>query len=255
MITPDTPSVILMFLTALTAGLVGSFALMKRMALAGDAISHIALPGLGLALLFKINPIIGGAAALLIGTFLIWKIGEKTGLATETTIGVIFSASLALGALVTPSEDLIEALFGGSLSISSLEFFIYLAIALLVLWFLLAYKNKLILGLFSPDLALTTGMNLPRLNLFYLIIFSLTVILGLKFLGALLVGSLIIIPAAVGRQLTHQFTSFLTISAIVSVLSVILGLFISRAYGIELGPTVVSVAAGFFFLSLVKKKR
>ena len=111
-------SLILMLLTALAAGLVGSFALMKRMSLAGDVVSHIALPGLGLALLFHINPLIGAAAALFLGTILIWHLQEGGTLTTDVAIGVIFTAALAIGTLVTPSEDLIEALFGGFQSLN-----------------------------------------------------------------------------------------------------------------------------------------
>ncbi len=67
-------SIILALLTAFAAGLVGSFALMKRMSLAGDVISHIALPGLGLALLFGFNPLLGAASTLFLGTILIWRL-------------------------------------------------------------------------------------------------------------------------------------------------------------------------------------
>ena len=87
-------SIVLMLLTALAAGLVGSFALMKRMSLAGDVVSHIALPGLGLALLFHINPLIGAAAALLLGTLLIWHLQQGSTLTTDVAIGVIFTAAL-----------------------------------------------------------------------------------------------------------------------------------------------------------------
>src|SRR5882672_12603427 len=81
--------------TALAAGLVGSFALMKRMSLAGDVISHIALPGLGLALLFHFNPLVGAAATLFLGTLLIWRLQQGGTLTTEVAIGVIFTAALA----------------------------------------------------------------------------------------------------------------------------------------------------------------
>ena len=74
---------------AAAGGLLGSFALLRRMALVGDALSHVALPGLGVALLLKINPIIGGAAALLLGVLIIWVIETKSNISTETVIGVI----------------------------------------------------------------------------------------------------------------------------------------------------------------------
>jgi ABC-type Mn2+/Zn2+ transport system permease subunit len=257
-------SLILMLLTALVAGLVGSFALMKRMTLAGDVVSHIALPGLGLALLFHINPMIGAAAALLLGTFLIWYLQEGGTLSTDVAIGVIFTAALAIGTLVTPSEDLIEALFGGYQSLTLSWFLLGVAAVLLIAVFVFAFRHQLILSLFSPELAAATGVNVSRLNLYFLLMFSLTVLLGLRFLGALLVGALIIVPAAIGRQLTHTLTAFLATSSVASVLAVALGFFISRLYphitigraalNLAPGPVIVSAATILFLLSLLRKK-
>ena len=97
---------------AVAAGLVGSIAVMKRMTLASDAMSHVALPGIGIAILLRINPVVGGLAALFVGTLLIWAVEHKTRIPTEAIIGVVFSAALAVGSMVTPGEELIEALFG-----------------------------------------------------------------------------------------------------------------------------------------------
>lgn len=247
-------SLLLTVLAATGFGLVGSFALMKKTILAGDVMSHIALPGLGLAILFKINPLLGGAATLFAGAILIWQLEKTTGLSTEAMIGVVFSASLAVGALITPNEDLIDALFGGFQTLSAFEFFIGALAGILVISFIFKYKNQLVFSLFSPDLAMVSGINVSKLNLWFLLIFSLTIILGLRFLGALLVGSLIIIPAATGRQLTHALWAFLTVSSLISVVSVIAGFFISRGFGLSPGPTTVTVAAVIFALSLLKKK-
>jgi ABC-type Mn2+/Zn2+ transport system permease subunit len=244
----------LALLTAAAAGLVGSFALLKRTILAGDVMSHIALPGLGLAILFQINPLIGGSATLLLGTILIWQLQKKTGLSTDAMIGVIFAASLAAGALITPNEDLVEALFGGFGKLSAVEFVIGMIAALFVIGFILKYKSKLILILFSGDLAAGSKINVDRTNLYFLLIFSLTILLGLRFLGALLVGALLIIPAAIGRQLTHTLTAFLTASVCASILSVGLGILISQWYKLTPGPAIVLAAAAIFFLSLLKKQ-
>ena len=107
-------------------------------------------------------------------------------------------------------------------------------------------------------------MNVSRLNLYFLLVFSLTVLLGVRFLGALLVGALIIVPAAIGRQLTHTLTAFLVTSSLASVLSVALGLIISRFYphftvghvrlNLALGPAIIAVATVLFLLSLLRKK-
>ena len=110
---PQTFAVVLGLCSALVAGLVGSFALMKRMTLAGDVISHLALPGLGLAMLWKFPPLAGAAATLAIGILVIDQLQRRGGMITESAIGVVFVAALAIGTLVTPTEDLIDALFGG----------------------------------------------------------------------------------------------------------------------------------------------
>src|SRR5258706_4113515 len=253
-------SIVLMLLTAVAAGLVGSFALMKRMSLAGDVVSHIALPGLGIALLFGINPLIGAATTLLLGTILIWHLQKSGTLTTDVAIGVIFTAALAIGTLVTPSEDLIEALFGGFQSLNILWFGLGVFAVLLIVGFTFKFRHQLVLTLFSPELAAATGINVSRLNLFFLLIFSLTVLLGLRFLGALLVGALIIVPAAIGRQLTHTLSAFLVASSAASVLSVLLGFTISRFYphftianvtlNLTLGPAIIAMATIRFLLSL-----
>ena len=249
-------SLILMLLTALAAGLVGSFALMKRMSLAGDVVSHIALPGLGLALLFHVNPLIGAAAALFLGTILIWHLQEGGTLTTDVAIGVIFTAALAIGTLVTPSEDLIEALFGGFQSLNLMWFLLGVVAVAAIVWFTFRFRYQLILSLFSPELAAVSGVNVSRL--------VTALPSGTKSKGALLVGALIIVPAAIGRQLTHTLTKFLFTSSVASALSVGVGFFISRLYphitigkatvNLAPGPTIISVATLFFLFSLLRKK-
>ncbi|HEX3252646.1 MAG TPA: metal ABC transporter permease [Pyrinomonadaceae bacterium] len=255
---------VLALLTALAAGLVGSFAQMKRMSLAGDVISHVALPGLGLALLFGINPLIGAAVALLLGTLLIWHLQKGETLTTDVAIGVIFTAALAIGTLVTPSEDLIEALFGGFQNLTLPAFLVGILLILVILTYIYTSRHKLILRIFSPELAAATGINVSRVDLYFLLVFSTTVLLGLRFLGALLVGALIIVPAAIGRQLTDTLSSFLTASALAGVASVAGGLVINHYYpsltirtvtiNLALGPTVISVATLLFMFSFLRKK-
>lgn len=247
-------AIILALLFAVAAGLVGSFALMKRMILAGDVISHVALPGLGLAFLLNFNPMLGGAATLFLGTLLIWQLQKKTGLATEVAIGVVFAGSLAIGAALTPQEDLVDALFGKFEQLSTTTFLTGVFAVLLIIFFILHFKDVLILNLFSPELAATTGVKLNRLNLLFLLVFSLTVLVGLRFMGALLAGALIIIPAATGRRLASSLSHFLVASSLVSLLAVGLG-FLLKAYvfhALSLGPIIGIVSALLFGLSLVR---
>lgn len=251
----STYTIILGLATAFAAGLVGSFALMKRMSLAGDVISHLALPGLGLAFLWKINPLIGAAATLTIGIFLISQLERRSDLATETAIGVVFVAALAIGTLLTPREDLIDALFGGFGSISTAGFALGLLGCAAIILIIYKLRHKLILGIFSPDLARSAGVNVGRTNLLYLFTFGLTILLGLQFLGAILVGALIIVPAAIGRELAKTLDQFLLVSSIASVLSFGLGFFISANWHLPLGPAIVAIAAVLFAVSLLRRAK
>jgi len=251
----------LALLFALAAGLVGSFALMKRMLLASDVISHLALPGLGIAFLLKFEPIVGGAATLLLGTLLVWRLQKGTGLATDAAIGVVFAAALAIGAVITPSEDLVEALFGNFRPLSAMGFVLGLAGVLLVIASVLHYKDRLTLSLFAPELGAVTGINVDRLDLGFLLIFSLTVLIGLRFMGALLSSALIILPAATARRVTDRLSQFIAISMIVSAVSVGIGFLVSSvlfrrstAGASTVGPTIVIVSAFLFACSLLRKR-
>ncbi|MEK7195428.1 MAG: metal ABC transporter permease, partial [Patescibacteria group bacterium] len=194
---------------------------MKRTILAGDVMSHIALPGLGLALLWGINPLLGGTATLFLGILIIWKLENKTRLTTEVVICVIFASAVAVGALVTPEEELIHALFGGFGKLSLAEFIIGFLLSATVIFLLWRLKDRLVIGLFSTELASATKISTNLLGLYFLLIFGLAIIVGLRFLGAILVGSLVIIPAAAARQLTHTLGSFLITSSAIGVVSMV----------------------------------
>lgn len=236
---------------AVAAGLVGGFALLKRMTLASDVVSHLALPGIGIALVFRLNPLLGAASTLLVGTLLVWGLEKKTGIATEAAIGVVFAGSLAVGALVTPKEELEEALFGqlGPLSLS--EFLTASIAAMVITAVILARKQRLTLALYSRDLAAASTVNVDRLNLEFLLLFSLTILVSLRFLGALLAGALLMIPAATGRRLAKGINSFLSYCVISSVLAVIVGLLFSSHVPriATAGPVIVLAATGIFVLA------
>lgn len=254
MFNPTYPLILALFAAA-AAGLVGGFALMKKTVLAGDVMSHVAIPGLGLALIWHLNPLVGGGLTLVLGAVIISRLERKTELSAEAAIGVIFAVSVALGALLINSkEELIDALFGGFGNLSQNEFIFGISVSIIVIVALWLLRHKLIIGLFSEELAQSAGINTGFLNLCFLVLFALAILAGLRFLGALLAGALIIVPASAARQLTHSLGKFLGLSSLLAVISVLLGFWISSAYGLELGPTVVVVASTIFALSLLKKK-
>jgi zinc transport system permease protein len=239
---------------AVAAGVVGCFALMRRMTLAADAMSHVALPGIGLALVLHLNPIIGGVAMLLVGAVLIWGLERRTGISTETVVGVVFSAALAVGSMLASGEELIDALLGKPGVLSPAEVAFGLLVPLGVVAFLARARNRLLITLVSPDLARTVNINVERLNLGFLLAFAVTVALGLRYLGVLLMGSLIIIPAATAKHLAGNIRSMFLLAVGVSVGSTLVGSILATLLHRPTGPLIIAVAAGCFFVSLAWRR-
>ena len=259
MIPIESSDLILAVITAIASGLVGSFALMRRMTLAGDALSHIALPGIGLALLYSYNPVLGAGAALLIGSFIIWKVERLSPLNTEAIIGVLFSLSLAVGAIAIKEEhELIETLFGGIAEVAPYEFLFGSLVGVLVIWFILKNRHALVLTLVSKELASTARIPVEKMQLYFLLTFALTVIIGMKFLGILLMGALIIIPAAAARNIAKNLNGMLISACVISLISVVSGIFASQIFTLQLGPAIIIIAGilflGALFLNLGKMR-
>jgi ABC-type Mn2+/Zn2+ transport system permease subunit len=249
-----TESLLLSIAVAAAAGLVGCFAVMRRMALAADPLSHVALPGIGMALALHIHPIFGAVAMLFFGALLVWAVEDRARAATETMIGVVFSAALALGALMSSGENLIEALFGGVGALSWSEIVFGFVAASAIILFFVTQKNRLMIMLVSPDVARTAGIEVRRLNLLYLQMFALTIALGLRYLGVLLMGALIIIPAATAKGLARNVNGMLWTAIGFAVLATLLGTWMAGRLHRETGPLIVAVAAATFFISLLRPR-
>lgn len=232
------------------AGLLGSFAILKRMALVGDALSHVALPGIALALIFNLNPFLGAIAFLFTAIIGIWFLEYKSSLSTETIVGIFFSASLALGALITPEHELLEALLGDIQTLSRGEAVFSILLSIGVIVSLMAIRRKLALNMISEELSQSIGIKNKILEFAYLFIFAIAVALGIKFVGALLMGSLVIIPAASAKNISKSLNSFLSLSVIFSVVAAIIGVYISYYYSLPSGPIFIIISAVFFIFSL-----
>jgi ABC-type Mn2+/Zn2+ transport system permease subunit len=251
----DLPAFALSIAIATAAGLVGCFAVMRRMALAADAISHVALPGIALAIALRIHPLFGAVAMLVVGALFIWAVERRTRLATETIIGVVFSAALAIGSLMSSPEDLVDALFGGAGTLTKGETVFGLVGATAVIVFVLMKRSSLVLWLVSPEIARTAGIDVARLDLLFLEVFAVTVALGLRYLGVLLMGSLIIIPAATAKRLARSLTGMLVIAVAAAVLSTVLGTYVARLVDRPTGPIIITIAATLFLASMLRPAR
>jgi ABC-type Mn2+/Zn2+ transport system permease subunit len=245
-----TEPILLAAAMAVAAGLIGCFAVMRRMALAADALSHVALPGIGVALALHINPLFGAAAMLFFGALLVWALDNTSHAATETIVGVVFSAALAVGSMITSGEDLIDALFGSPVAMSRAEIIFGIVAAGAVIGFVISRKNALVLALVSPDIARTAGVDVRLLNLLYLQMFALTIALGLRYLGVLLMGSLIIIPAATAKRLSQSLNQMLMLAALAALVATVAGSVLALRLHRETGPLIVTLSATGFLLTM-----
>jgi ABC-type Mn2+/Zn2+ transport system permease subunit len=190
---------------------------------------------------------------LFFGALLVWAVEGKAGVDTEVVIGVLFSAALAIGSMITSGQDLVDALFGGTGVLTGPEMLFGIVAAALVVAFVITQRNNLVVMLISPDVARTAGINTKRLDLLYLLTFALTIALGLRYLGVLLMGALIIVPAATAKRVAKNLTGMLTIAVLVAVTATLVGTWLAASIHRETGSLIVTVAAGIFLLSFLKR--
>jgi len=241
-------------LVGAASGYLGSFMVLKRMSLVGDALSHVALPGIAIALTFGINPMVGALVALVIATFGVWYLSEHSEVYPEALVGVFFTASLSIGLLLTPEPDLLEALFGNIDRIGIFDGIMVVAGAALIFIVTAAVSEKLILGVVSEDLAKSQKINIGKINLIYLLLVALVVALGVKFLGTLLTGAMVIIPAVTAKNLAKSIRNFQTLASVFGVISAVVGILIAKSFGISSGPAVVLTAVLLFIFSYLFKR-
>lgn len=247
------PILIVGALVGLASGYLGSLMVLRRMSLVGDALSHVALPGLALGLLLHFNPFWGAFGTLFLAIILIWLIENKTKLPTETLVGIFFALSLALGLLITPEPELLEALFGEIAKISLPEAILASALSILTVFIGHRIYQKLILGTISEDLARSMGVQTKKIDFIFLLLVALIVAIGIRVVGTLLMGSLVIIPAAAAKNLSKNLSFYVGFSTFFGLISAVLGIWLSRFTAFSPGPMVVLVGSAIFFTSLFFK--
>lgn len=237
------------------SGYLGSFMVLKRMSLVGDALSHVALPGMAIALILNLNPTLGAFIALSLAVIGVWYLSEKSEIYPEALVGVFFTASLAIGILITPQPELLEALFGNFEKISFFDGVIIAASSVLIFTVISFIAKRLLLGIVSEDLAKAEGINMKKVNLIYLLLVGFVVALGVKFVGTLLMGALVVVPAVAAKNLAKSIKSYQILGALLGVVSVVFGLILSKYFNFSSGPIIVLVSIFIFILSYIFKKK
>ncbi len=232
------------------AGYLGSLMVLERMALVGDALSHVALPGLALGVLYGFNPFMGAFAFLFASAILIWHLERVTRLSFETIVGSLFTVALAVGILLIPETELLEALFGDISKITRLDAIVTVGLSVAVMISAKKIYDKLVLGMISEELAASIGVKVARINLLYLLLVSLIVAMSIKIVGTLLVGFLVVVPAAVAKNASSNLSKYSMLSSLFGAVSASSGILLSEALMLPAGPSIVLSGIMVFLIVL-----
>ncbi len=254
------PSILAGLGIALIAGPLGSFVVWRRMAYFGDTLAHASLMGLALGFLLDINLYLALLVCCLILATLLVTLQKQTLVATDTLLGILAHSALSIG-LVAVSfldnvrVDLMSYLFGDLLAVSPTDLiFIYCGSGV-VLATLIFFWRPLLNTTVSEDLAQVEGINADLMRLVLMLMVGIVIAVGMKFVGALIMTSLLIIPAATARKFARSPEQMAGIASLLGAIAVLLGLSLSWHYDTPAGPSVVICATAMFMVSQLLKAR
>lgn len=244
---------------ALMAGPVGAVMLWRKMAFFGATVAEGAVLGVVLALLTGISPLIGATAACLAMALTIEFLRMQGRFADDTIVGVIGHSALAFALVLTvylvrSRFDLLAYLFGDVLSLSWSDVEVSWIATAIVLLFLVPIWRPLILATAEPDIAAAEGSNVKLLSLVFAFLLAGVVAIGLRTVGALLIVSLLIMPAAAARPFTRTPLQMALLATLFAVISIGAGIVISFQANTTPGPTVAGVAAIIYAISWLKPR-
>jgi ABC-type Mn2+/Zn2+ transport system permease subunit len=251
-------SLIISLWLSVVFALLGIFVFIKRMSFFSDGIAHSAILGLALAFLFKFNILLSALLTGIIFAFLIYFLERRTKIHTDTLIGLIFVSALSLGLILMSAKqgyqpELLNFLIGNILTIGDFDFVITIIFSILILIFLISNFSKLTLSLLDPVEAKLKKLNVSFYELLFYLILGISVILGIKLVGVILITAFLVVPPAISSLVSNSFRNFCLLSIVFALMNVFIGFFISNFYNFPLGASiVVSASALFFLLFLIK---
>jgi manganese/iron transport system permease protein len=250
-------SLLVAIVVGIICAVVGSYLMVQRLALLGDAISHSVLPGLAIAFMLDINIFIGAFIAGLISTVCINIIRNNSKIKEDAAMGIVFSAFFALGiTLITVVQkenkiDLNHFLFGNILGVSLPEVRDTIIIAVFVLLIVFLFYKELLFYTFDKLGAESVGLPVNLLDTGLMILIGLTIVASLKAVGVILVLSLLITPPSTAYLLVNRLNQVMLVGVFFGVVSSISGMYLSYYFNLPSGPAIVLVATSFFILSFL----
>ncbi|MFZ4639432.1 MAG: metal ABC transporter permease [Nodosilinea sp.] len=244
-------------MVGIICSVVGSYLMVQRLALLGDAISHSVLPGLAIAFWLGGNIFLGAFIAGVVSTVLIAWIHRQSSIKEDAAMGIVFSAFFALGiTLITIIQkenkiDLNHFLFGNILGVTPADVRDTAIIAALVLVVVVLLYKELLFYSFDPLGARASGLPVGLLNSGLMVLIALTVVASMKVVGVILVLSLLITPGATAYLLVPRLHQVMAVGCGIGVFASISGLYLSYYFNLPSGPAIVLVVSTLFSLAFL----
>jgi zinc transport system permease protein len=245
---------------ALVAGPLGCFIIWRRLAYFGDTLSHSALLGVALALLFEVNITFAVFGISVIVSLLLMLLQRRASLSSDALLGLLAHSALAVGLVVLAfmswvRVDLMGFLFGDILAVTPFDLSIIWGGGVAVLAVLVRIWQPLFAATVNYELATAEGAQPDLANIVFMILMAAVIAVSMKIVGVLLITALLIIPAATARRFSTSPEQMAVIAAIVGVGSVWLGLLGSLEWDTPAGPSIVVAALGCFVISGAARSR
>ena len=246
----------------LLAGLfayLGVFVVMRRMAFFSDGVAHASLAGVAGGVLFSVNPLMTALAASIFFAVVMFFLERKTNITSDAAVGLIFTFGMALGVLLISLKrgyqpELIGFLFGNILMIKVLDLWLIGIVGGFILGLLLLFRREIALMSLDPEMAYLSGIRTDLLQLALYIILAVSVVLGIKILGIVLVSALLIIPVSISKLISNSFQKLVVRSIIFAEAIMISGIFLSYLFDLPTGAAIVLTGAVLFFVVFLLRK-
>lgn len=242
-------------MVGIICGVIGSFIVLRGMALMGDAISHAVLPGVAISYMLGINYFYGAVVTGILTALGIGVISQNSRIKNDSSIGLVFSAMFALGiVLITAAQsatDLTQILFGNVLSVRTSDMVITLVVGAIVLLAVFLFYKELLVSSFDETMAAAYGLKVRFIHYGIMVLLTLVTVASLQTVGVVLVVAMLITPASTAYLLTNRLSTMIFLAAFFGAASSIIGLYFSFVYNLPSGPIIVLVTTvifGFVFL-------
>lgn len=246
-------------LVSLCASLLGVSLVLKRYSMIGDGLSHVGFAALAVAYAFNAAPLTVAVPVCVLAAFLLLRLKENSKLKGDAATALLCSGSLAVGVMTISlttgmNTDVCNYMFGSILSMSKSDVKLSIILSVVVLVLYIIFYNKIFAVTFDETFAKATGTNSNLYNMLIAILTAVTVVLGMRMMGTLLISSLIIFPALSSMRICKQFRTVILCSAVFSVVCFIAGIYVSYLYSTPTGASIVIADIIMFLLFLLAEK-